>query len=65
MSENNDELDALIEEFLDYCDLIESGATGVGLKFDTSIAHLEREQRRQVLQEFMRFTGAHFEPNEE
>mgnify|MGYP001051989453 CR=1 FL=1 len=61
MTTDDDELDALIEEFLDYCDLQESAS----LSFNTSIAHLEREQRRQVLEEFMRFTEAHFEPNED
>jgi hemerythrin len=61
MTTNDDELDALIEEFLDYCDFQDNAS----LSFNTSIAHLEREQRRQVLEEFMRYANGHFEPDDE
>lgn len=57
MSQSDDELDALIEEFLDYCDLQESGAMGVGLSFNTSIDHLVREERRKLVEEFVKFAN--------
>jgi hypothetical protein len=61
MTTDDDELDALIDEFLDYCDLQESAS----LSFNTSIAHLERELRRQVVEEFIRYANVHFEPDDE
>ena len=57
MSQKKEELDDLIEEFLDHCELYESGAMGAGLNFDTSIDHLAREQRRKVIEEFIKFTN--------
>lgn len=43
----------LIEEFLDYCDMVPRPSAR--LSFNTKISHLIREQRREALEEFKSF----------
>lgn len=47
---NKIELDDLIEEFLNYCDLQGSGAISVGLS-SIPVMTLTREERRRIVEE--------------
>lgn len=51
----DDELDALIDEFLDAAGY--EKPKPLGLSFDTSIRTLEREELERLIKEFMKFIG--------
>ncbi len=51
----DDDLDSLIDEFLDAAGI--EKPKPLGLSFDTNIRHWEREQLEDLIREFMKFIG--------
>lgn len=62
-SEPFDLNDELIEEFLDYCE--EAYRPSASLSFNIKISHLVREDREEVLDEFIEYLTAKINPEDD